>query len=467
VGQLCWTAVNAVVPEMYDKDKLSVYSSMESAFRSLTTAATAVSQRAVSSSEFTALIGKIEAELHRWIAESLRLDFTEEFAAASLVVEIAPSASLIARVAKLSAGLAGAPDQGPDPENAGKIGGKLDLPPLSDVSPPFPIALGAVTAAEPALQAAVVSLAQAAVDELVPGDSVVSAYKSFETAALNYIGLSMAVAVAAPDSKLRADQITMLPGFTDLLNAVREAIKARILRRAGFQDQVRNSIVTFQGAIQGVLGGLGQGWGPEFLAISQYLDDNVERQLTIGGALATEVLAGLKRLQGSESWFMQLAVVLLEGSVVFFAKAKALVAKSGGVDNSPLVVQYANEFGEALECLLLAGEALAEKVADAEFRAFTAAALVKQSLGSLAQYLMAKGVDEDLVKVVTGIAGIADQILQKAEEIGKGKATAEIEDVGKLPTKLMKKLKLTAHVEKETEDLKVAEKDFYGFDRRF
>lgn len=504
VANLSWSASTAFVPEMFTTDKQKVESASASALRDAQTAASTLIAKAVGSTkdDFSRTLTELDASLKQLIAASANIDFAATFVAKPIVLEAEKTAEVINAVMLACDSLVDHVVLDPDPDAAAKLGDDYVLPSLPSGGLELDEAFGLYSQGRDKFNKSLDEFKAALSDQLALSATLLGAYNKLKSATDEFATNCMKLAVATPDPRLQVEQHTALHTFSDAFSCVKDALRSRLMRADGFDSEMTEALNTLSSAYQRV-SELADAASkcPKPTHASAEDDsalDDVSRELKASANAIEEMSARLQsfsdQIDATGVTFnedlaqMDLeaekgtlpAYVIANANPILIAAQKILVraqqitaemiAKFGKIENEKLLIRSAQELSESAALLLICAEILiAGEDNDADFKAITAARIIRASVASLVAQVLVKGGDREGVmdQQVKIVKQYADNIINRAEKIVLEKTKVEESKVKKVGPKLVQKLNLQDRINKVRVQLQNQEKVLYQFRKRF
>ena len=502
---LTWATCTAFVPEMFATDKQTIESAYASALTELKAAATNLTAKATGSTkdDFQKALGELEQAVKCAIDASSMTDYSANFIPKVIVLEVAKAADVVSSVMAVTESLVDHVILDPDPEAAAKLGDDYALPPLPSGSLELEEAFRLYSQGRAQFSSALADFNKTLGEKLALSASLLSAYNKLKAATDDFATNSMKLAVSTPDARLQVEQHTALHTFSDAFSCVKEALRSRLMRADNFEAEMTEAMGALNAAFAHV-NELAEAASkcPKPTAAPVEDDSNldeVSRELKASANAIEEMSARLQSFSDqidatgvvfSDEDMAHIDLEAEKGTLPAYVIANAnpilvaaqrilvraqqitaeMIAKYGKIENEKLLIRAAQELSESAALLLICAEILIQgEDNDADFKAITAARIIRASVASLVAQVLVKGGDREGVmdQQVKIVKQYADKIINRAEKIVLEKTRVEESKIKKVGPKLVQKLNLQDRINKVRVQLQNQEKVLYQFRKRF
>jgi hypothetical protein len=242
---------------MFESERAKVLPDMDAAVRAMKMSAASLMEQAVgvTKDDFSQLLDEFDRAFQQWMTDSSALDFSDQFAAAPLITELGQLVNAIQKLVDQSRELHDHVIIEPDPISAAQLPDDYTIPtvPPGATPPPIDAAYADLCSYERSVHEALTDFRRQVGEPLAEGRSLVEAFQELKDAAEVFANGSIHMAIATRDPRLQVEQQTNLHEFGNGFNAVRDALRARLMRAGDFEREMIDAIGSFQAAIERVM----------------------------------------------------------------------------------------------------------------------------------------------------------------------------------------------------------------------
>lgn len=502
---LTWTTCNAFVPEMFATDKQKLEAALQSALAEVKPSVDALMAKAVGSTkdDFLRSFTEVQQAMNGAIAASVNTDYSANFIARVIVCESLNVSRILDGLLTATESLVDHVVLDPDPDAAAKLGDDYSLPPLPSNSRELDDAFAFYSQSKSQWSAALDDFNRTLAEKMALSATILGAYGKLKTAMDTFATGCMTLAISTPDPRLQVEQHTALHTLSDAFACVKDALRSRLMRADGFEAEMTEAMNTLSAAFKQV-DELAQAASkcPKPTAAANDDDENldeVSRELKASAVAIEEMSARLQSFSDqidatgvvfSDEDIANIDLEAEKGTLPAFVIANAnpilvaaqriltraqqitaeMIAKYGKIENEKLLIRAAQEVSESAALLLICAEILMQgEDNDADFKAITAAKIIRASIASLVAQVLVKGGDREGImdQQVKIVKQHADKIVSRAEKIVLEKTKVAESKVKKVGPKLVQKLNLQDRINKVRVQLQNQEKVLYQFRKRF
>ena len=504
IACLSWSTATAFVPELFATDKQKVEAALAASLKDAQAAAANLVAKSVGSTkdDFNKTLVELESSMKQLIAVSATVDFSVTFVSKPVVLAAEKTSEVINGVMVACDSLVDHVILDPDPDAAAKLGDDYVLPPLPSGGLELDEAFGLYTQGRDKFDKALDEFKAALADKLALSATLLGAYNKLKSATDEFATNCMKLAVATPDPRLQVEQHTALHTFSDAFSCTKDALRSRLMRADGFEEEMTegmNALTAAYKRVTELADAASKCPKPKPVVAEDDSNlDEVSRELKASANAIEEMSARLQSFSdqidatgvvfNDDLTHIDLeaekgtlpAYVIANANPILIAAQKILVraqqitaemiAKFGKIENEKLLIRAAQELSESAALLLICAEILiAGEDNDADFKAITAARIIRASVANLVAQVLVKGGDREGVMdaQVKIVKQYADKIIDRAEKIVQEKAKVEESKVKKTGPKLVQKLNLQDRINKVRVQLQNQEKVLYQFRKRF
>jgi len=502
IARLLGLAATALVPEMYTDQRSPITATAVDAQMQVKEAVDKVSSHAVgaSSSEFSSFVPQLYEHLKELLDSSQLVKFGYGvFSPNPLIGPLKSFAESLLKITHLGPTLTDKIVIDPDPASAGKVPDDFEVPPLPKSAPAPTDALQEMALAKRQLDEVVTVFRSTCEQALATSQDLLKAITTLREAVNGFAEKALVMAVATVDTRYQVEEQTALHAFANSVNAVQEAMRARLLRRQGFAVEMDDALNTFTATGKKCI---------ELAEVAATIEvqqdddesmDEVSKELMATSKAIEKMSARLKEFQtqmhveelaedeednhpvidaeeGSlPAFLVQSANPILQATSAILRRAQEITAdlirKFGKIDNERGLIKSAQDLSEAAELLLICAEIIVKgEEKDSEFKVISAARIIKASVSALVAQVLVKGGDNEGImnKHVRVVVRHTDAVIVRAEAIVDKKLT---EEEAKKPKKMVNnpmilRLNMQQTVNQQRKQLQDEEKALYQFRRK-
>ena len=497
----------SLVPEMYNDNRLEIAEFIQDSVSQLDASISNVRSKAVgaSSTEIGNLMNQLQVKVNELVNVSEKMNFNDIFPPLPLYEPTNAVCEITHKMAILGPTLTDRIIIEPDPASAAKVPGDYTIPQLPKTTLEPNEALQDLTLSKRQVDEVLNNFKATIGASLATSGELLQAIDELRAISNTFTEKALVMAVATPDSRYQVEQQTALHAFANAINGIQSAMKSRLLRSPGFNNEMEESITFYITTLEKCM---------ELAEIASKIEvaadnnddeamDEVTRELNATANAIEAMSAKLKEFENQvnmddveieedeqnqrnlgdlQAAAGSLPAFLIACAGPIFAASSAVVKRAqeitakllqtyGKIDNERGLIRAAQDLSEAAELILICAEILVggtEK--DAEFKVIAASRIIKASIAALVSQVLAKGGDSEgiMSRNVKEVSKYADSVIKRAEQIVDEKLN---EEEAKKPQKkvnnpMIMKLNMQQVVNNNRKQLQEEEKNLYQFRRK-
>ncbi|KAH0792015.1 hypothetical protein GPJ56_004090 [Histomonas meleagridis] len=498
-------ATNAIVPEMYEEEKNIILEELKKHRSEFEASSKEVIDRAVceTKDEFQELINQFYTELDVLNEKANNVNFLDEFPAQPVLDESEKVCSLISKITKVAQSLIDHIIIQPDPTSAALLPDDFIIPEPPETAPSLQEAFDLLKQAYAKMNGDIKTFENGIADPYALSETLLSCINTLKLNSDDFVGTALTVSVATKDPLKQVEQHTAIHAFSNAFNAVRDALRSRLMRASEFGEEMDDALANMRACLERVMEIAEESLRSEQEALLQQQnqaeeddsnDDEVTRALKSTANSIQEMTDRLKQFSEQIDSSVDMsnididnidadslpAYVISEANPILEATRKIViraqeitaerVANFGRIQNEGLLINSARDLSEAAALLIISAEILiAGEDKEANWKVISAARIVKASVsGLVAQVLVDGGDPENIMQQQIKVVQIhTDNIVKRALMIIKDKMDAEEAQIKQSPSLMIRKLNLQNRINNVRKELESEEKVLYQFRKRF
>lgn len=507
IARLNTLAATALVPEMYNNNRLEIVDNIESSLSQLNTTISLVRNEAVgaTSTEFGNLSTQLDSETKVLVQSSEKITFGSLFVPLPLLQPCEKVCTITQKMAVVGPTLTDKIIIEPDPAAAARIPEDYTIPALPKKAPPPAEAYNDLLSARKSIDNVVEKFRNVNDTILATSKDLLDAIEKLRKVSNTFAEKALIMAVATVDPRYQVEQQTALHAFANALNGVQSAMKSRLMQTKSFKTEMDDALASYNATIDKSME------LAEFASKIEAQPDKdesvneVTRELNATADAIEKMSARLKEFEeqvnmdglGGEDAFDPTAAATINdiqaaaGSLPAYLIAAAnpilaattqilkraqqitteLLKKYGKIENEKGLIRSAQDLSEAAELLLVCAEILVQgQEESAEFKVIAAARIIKAAVAALVAQVLVKGGDQEGImnKNVKIVQRYTDSVINRAEAIVEEKLVEEDKNKPKKTSNpMIMKLNQTQNVNQLRKKLSEEERILYNFRKRY
>ncbi|EAY20205.1 hypothetical protein TVAG_021520 [Trichomonas vaginalis G3] len=392
--------------------------------------------------------------------------------------------------------------QAPDAQNAMKLPEDYILPAAPEKAPSLNKAWNDLQKANTSLVAEVAKFRKAIDVPKVTNEELVNAVLAFRKVADKFGDAGVGMTAATPDQRIRVATQAALYGWGSNVTNVQNAIRSRLLRVPGYDEELKDSCDSLISSMLRVMkladeaSRIVASNGDEGLddvtrqlvATAREVDALMAQMSTIEDKVNTNALGGknqdvmkinapTEKDINNPDWLIAFVVscakIILKAASIIVTRSKEItsktIAKQGKVDNEKGYIKSATEISESAKLLMFVADLLISgKDDEIEYKIIAAAKIINGAIASLVAVMGVKGSDLELKMQVKTVRDTTDKLIKVVDKYINMKLDEKDKHEPKKTTNpMILRLNMQQQVNAQRKLLEEEEKRLFQFRRSF